>query len=95
MPAMVVLRMGMKITDLLDVFRPAEGRSLSLKHVDFKHTEIFYVSTRRGDNFRVEANIDTRYDDDYSPEYQLGTYNVYREDYKNKRIDLATVDPER
>lgn len=98
MPAHVVLRMGKRITsdpDLLNTFRPAEGRSVSLKEVDFKHTEIFHVTTRRGDNFRIEANIDTRYDDDWAPEYQLGTYNVYREDYRNKRIELSTIDPEK
>jgi len=64
--------------------------------VDFKHTEIFHVTTRRrGDKFRVEANIDMRYDDDWAPEYQLGTYNVYRDDYINKRIELSTIDPEK
>jgi hypothetical protein len=98
MPAHVVLRMGKRITsdpDLLNTFRPAEGRSLSLLEVDFKHTEIFHVTIRRGDKFRVEAKIDMRYDDDWAPEYQLGTYNVYRDDYINKRIELSTIDPEK
>jgi hypothetical protein len=95
MPYISVLRMGIKITDMNDIFRPVEGRSLSLKQVSFKHTEIFHVTSRRGDDFRVEADIDMRYDDDCMPEYQLGTYSVYCKDYKNKRIELSTVDPER
>lgn len=68
---------------------------MSLEEVIEKHTEIFYVETRRGEHLRVEADIDICYDDDYTPEFQLGSYNVFREDHKNKRVDLSAVDPER
>ena len=78
-----------------DRFRPASGRILSLKAVIFKHTEVFFVTTRRGDDFRVEADIDERYDEENSPEFQVGSYQVFRDDRRNKRIELSTVDPER
>ena len=89
--------MAHKIVGLPDRFRPASGRVLSLLEVPAKHTEILFVTTRRGDEFRVEAEIDARYDEDtnWSEEFQVGSYNVFRDDRRDKRVELSTIDPER
>ncbi|KAE9377173.1 hypothetical protein N431DRAFT_555423 [Stipitochalara longipes BDJ] len=96
-PSVVAYSMARKIVNMPDRFRPASGRVLSLLAVPAKHTEIFFVKTRRGDDFRVEAEIDARYDEEISSleEFQVGSYNVFRNDRRDKRIDLSTVDPER
>jgi len=96
-PSAVALRMALKIVNMPDRFRPASGRILSLIAVPAKHSEIFFVKTRRGDDFRVEADIDARYDEEVPglEEFQVGSYNVFRNDRRDKRIELSTVDPER
>jgi hypothetical protein len=89
--------MAHKIVGLPDRFRPASGRVLSLREVPAKHTEVLFVTTRRGDEFRIEAEIDARYDEgtDWSEEFQVGSYNVFRDDRRDKRVELSTIDPER
>ncbi|KAH8775846.1 hypothetical protein BGZ57DRAFT_365462 [Hyaloscypha finlandica] len=96
-PGIVAFKMAHKIVGLPDRFRPASGRVLSLLEVPAKHTEILFVTTRRGDEFRVEAEIDARYDEDtnWSEEFQVGSYNVFRDDRRDKRVELSTIDPER
>lgn len=96
-PGIVAFKMAHKIVGLPDRFRPASGRVLSLREVPAKHTEVLFVTTRRGDEFRIEAEIDARYDEgtDWSEEFQVGSYNVFRDDRRDKRVELSTIDPER
>jgi len=96
-PGAVAISMARKIMHMPDRFRPASGRILTLQAVPAKHTEIFFVKTRRGDDFRVEADIDARYDEEEPSfeEFQVGSYNVFRNDSRDKRIELSMVDPER
>jgi hypothetical protein len=89
--------MAHKIVSLPERFHPASGRILSLREVPAKHTEVLFVTTRRGDKFRVEAEIDARYEEDtnWSEEFQVGSYNVFRDGRREKRAELSTIDPER
>ncbi len=94
-PAIVAMKLRKKIVEWPERFRPAHGRTFSLEDVNFKDTEIIYVTTLKGDEYRVEADIDVTYDEDGSVRHQTGSYDVFRDDQSNKRVVLSVVDPER
>jgi hypothetical protein len=95
LPAIVAMKLGAKIVEWPERFRPAEARSGSLEDMNFKDTETISVTTRDGSHLRVEAEIDVRYDEDGSVEYQLGSYEVFRDDHSSRRVELSIIDPER
>jgi hypothetical protein len=94
-PAAVAMKLRKKIVDWPERFRPAQGRTQSLEDVNFKDTEILSLTTQHGHNLRVEADIDVTYYDDNSVGYQVGSQSVFRNDQRNKRVDLSIIDPER
>lgn len=92
---MVAMKLGSKVVEWPERFRPAQARLASLEEMNFKDTEIISVTTNDGNKLRVEAEIDVRYDDEGSVEYQLGSYEVFRDDHSSRRVELSIIDPER
>lgn len=75
---------------------PVEGRNQDLADARFKHTGVMFVSLPTGEAVRVEVDIDTIYvDTSGTREYQYGGYRVFKDDDRNKRLDITTIDVEK
>jgi len=81
-------------------FRPVQGLTLSLEDVKFKNTEVIFVQMPSGEKYRIEADIDRRFDRDFENyddegEYQIGTMRLFKDNTTNRRLDATVVDLER
>ncbi|KAH8808406.1 hypothetical protein F5884DRAFT_857939 [Xylogone sp. PMI_703] len=85
-----------KFEKLPGLFSPAESRMQELKDMKPVHSEVIFVTTRGGQNLRVEADLDTRLDEsgNETVEYQTGTIRLYHNNQRNKRFETTTVDIE-
>ena len=87
----VALKLIEKIVEWSERYQPTRG---SMDTISFKHYEIIFVTNRRGEKFRVEAEIDVRWDETtcYG---QVGSREVYCDDDRIKCIELSVIDPEK
>jgi hypothetical protein len=83
-----------KIVDWSERFRPLESRIIGLKDAEFKHTEIIFVKTPDGANLRVEAEVDMVLES-VKGQYQIGTIRLFKNDRRNKHVDITMIDIER
>ena len=75
-------------------FCPLDSRVIGLKDVEFKHTEIIFVQTPDGESLRVEAEVD-KVLESVKGQYQIGTIRLFKNDRRNKCVDITTIDVER
>lgn len=79
-------------------YKPVEGSVDRVEEVNFKNTEIIFVSVggvgSNGQALRIEADIErihTRKED----EYQIGTRRLFKDNAINKKLEITTIDVEK
>lgn len=87
-------KMLRKIIESPSTFCPVQSRIPSLQDVNPRHMEIIFVNIQDGDNLRIEAELDCAFESD-SDQYQVGTTKLFRDDRRNKRVEVTTLDFER
>lgn len=75
-------------------FLPVGAKTMSLDNIKFKDTEVLFVSTRLGQNFRIEAEIDHLYENQVG-EYQAGSTQMFTDKVRDDKVKITTVDVER
>jgi hypothetical protein len=87
-------KMIQKIVGSPHCFCPAQARIINLEDVQPKHTGIIFVNVPDGENLRIEAEVDYTSEDGLG-QYQIGTTRLFRDDRRNKRVEVTTLDIER
>ena len=92
--ATIAMKTREKIVDWPERFCPLESRIVGLKDVEFKHAEIIFVRMPDGANLRIEAEVD-KVLESVKGQFQIGTIRLFKDDRRNKRVDITMVDVER
>jgi hypothetical protein len=74
-------------------FCPMKSRISNLNDVQLapKHTEIIFVRTNDGQELRLEGEIDSAFDGGPG-KHQFGSTRLFRDDQRNKRVEVTTID---
>ncbi len=83
-----------------DRFGPVQGHVLYLEDVEFKNTEVIFVTTPSGNKVRIQAEIDRTYETSgQDGGYQSGSIRIFHDKEKtednSRKIEITTVDVER
>jgi hypothetical protein len=91
---MLAAKMRQKIVESPQYFCPVQARIPSLEDIKPKHMGIIFVNIPDGENLRIEADVDYTLDSGLG-QYQIGTTQLFRDDRRNKRVEVTTLDIER
>lgn len=83
-----------KIVESPHRFCPVQARIAGLEDVQPKHTGILFVKIPDGENLRIEAEVDNTLQNGLG-QYQIGSTRVFRDNRRNKRVEVTTLDIER
>ena len=75
-------------------FCPAQAKIFSLKDIKPKHMGIIFIDIPDGENLRIEAEVDYTREDGLG-QYQIGSTRLFRDNKRNKRVEVTTIDIER
>lgn len=94
MDAAIAMNLIKKIIGRVKEFCPRSGKISSLDDVlaDPKHTEIIFVTTPDGLNYRLEAEIES-VESEAAGNFQIGQTRLFANDRRNKRMEITTIDP--
>lgn len=82
-----------KFADYSDKFFPFDYKTFKLKDVKPKHAIVFFIDSTHL-KFRLEAEIDV-VDGVTKGKYQFGTTHLFRNDQRNQRIQITSIDVEK
>ncbi|RDL42028.1 uncharacterized protein BP5553_02007 [Venustampulla echinocandica] len=85
------LTLKAQILSMPSQFCPTEGPTFLLEGVGFQDIVCLFFNTSQGIPIRVEADIDRNMDGDY----QIGATKAFRNNRRNKHIEIITIDIER
>lgn len=80
-------------------YKPVEGSVRSIEEVQFKDTEVIFVTVggvgSNGQALRIEADIERIHTARKQDEYQMGTRRLFKDNETNKRLEITTIDIEK
>jgi len=82
-----------KFADHPDKFFPFDYKTFHFKDVKPKHVVVFFIDSTHL-KLRLEAEIDV-VDGVTKGKYQLGTTHLYRDNQRNQRIQITSIDVEK
>jgi hypothetical protein len=91
---MLAAKMRQRIVESPHYFCPVQARIPSLEDIKPKHMGIIFVNIPDGENLRIEADVDYTLEGGLG-QYQIGTTQLFRDDRRNKRVEVTTLDIER